>query len=241
MIRLLLVAGLAMPGLVQRLGDERPEERRSARAALIAAGEEAVPHLARALEAPDAEVRRGAARVLDRIFDRTALSPRRCPDYEIPENKHTHFARSGRWPAQLLLERAGQVRALASQFRGILREWEDPARADYNYLLLELARRFRAVATRDGDDLLIAVFVAEALLWKLERIEPPAHWSTRWAVRRSLLPALRDLLLFRGERLTVAEGDLHLRVLALVEPLCDPVAGRIRREAVARLKGHGLR
>ncbi|MHC4135624.1 MAG: hypothetical protein ACYS0K_11635 [Planctomycetota bacterium] len=237
MIAVLLVAGLALEVEVGRLGAPQPAVRRHARAALVAAGEKAIPALHRGLRADDPEVRRGAAALLDHFLDKSLQGRRNNPAYSIPRNKVTEQLK--RWPVARL-NILGQRRFLehfAGNYRGVLARWSQPTLADYNGLLRSLSLQVKHT-TRAGHEGLRAVFAVHAITTQLVRYRPGLdrnHWTTRWLVRRELLPALRQTVRGHGAGLSVAEVRLFRQICGHITDLCDEESARIRRRLVVRL------
>jgi hypothetical protein len=234
----LLLAGLAsLEAEVARLGAARPAVRRHARARLEAAGGRAVPALHEGLNAADPEVRREAAALLDRLFDKSLAAGRRNRPYTVPRTKATRQVRRWRnFPAQLLA-RPGFVQAFGERYVGVLAQWKSPSLADYDGLLRTLGGYLRRIPGA-GPDGLEAFFAARAIVAQLNGYAPGlgrTHWTTRWAVRRELLPALRELLRARGAALTRAEADLCQRLCDHVRCLCDEPSVRVHKRLVALL------
>ena len=239
MIALVLVAGLLFEAEVERLGHPAAQVRYLARVALARAGERAVPALRRGLEAGDPEVRSECARLLDRLALQSLEGERRNEDYIIPTNRMTGQIRKWRRmnvQVQMLMQ-PRLLRHYEAHYRGVLQRWRNPTLADYNRLLVALADWMSKVATMGGVDRFEALLAARAIAWRLGTVDSAlvndGHWTTRWLVRRRLLPSIRVALKRRGATMTRSEADLLARVGRHVRPLCDRW-GRLLLDRVQR-------
>jgi hypothetical protein len=238
MIAVLLVAGLAFEAEVARLGAPQPAARRHARATLAAAGEKAIPALQQGLRADDPEVRREVAVLLDHFLERSLKERRDNPAYSIPRNKMTDRLKRWSGARRNLLAQPKLFRHYASAYRGVLANWERPTLADYNGLLRSLGLQVKRT-TRAGHDGLEAVFAVHVILQRLVTYKPGLgrkHWTTRWLVRRELLPALRATVHGRGSALSSTEVSLFRQICGHIPDLCDEESARIRQRLLARLR-----
>ena len=204
----------------------------------MAAGDKAVPALRQGLTAADPEVRREAAAMLDRLFERTVKAQRKnYSAYKIPSNRMTKQVK--KWPPQMraqFLAHPGFIKSCESHYTGDLRNWRRPTVGDYTRLLRTLTRYIKHIHTATGS--LESLFVCRAIVKKLDQLEPglgKAHWTTRWAVRRELVPAVREAVRGRGPTLAHAEADMFVRLCEHIRPLCDEPTAKVRELIVVRL------
>jgi len=219
LIVLVLLLGLDFSADVRKLGDPRPHARRQARQVLFEAGDRAVPALLGARASRDPDVRREVDALLDRLFERSLKKCRYRP-YEVPDNKWTRQLRSIANVQSRILDHRAFFTHFERHYRGSLKAWKAPARADYDRLLRTLARHVRRTGECPGPDAVESIFAVHAILWKVEQLAPrfgKRYWTTRWVVQRELLPALRGAFRRRHRTVGGTELDMYRTMIRHVE------------------------
>jgi len=242
LIKVLLIAGLAFEAEVARLGAPQPEKRRQARAALVVAGDKAVPALRAGLKATDPEVRRESAGMLDRLLEKTVKAQRKNYSvYTIPKNRMTQRVKNWQRRVQIqLIAHGGWIESFESNYTGDLGKWRSPTAGDYTRLLRTLTHHIKS--THAGPTSLESLLACRAIVRKLDQLEPglgKPHWTMRWTVRRELLPAVRAVVRGRGPALSRVEADMFVRLCKHIEPLCDEPTAKVRKLIVVRLSRKG--